>query len=179
MYTSISPQRNSETNVNSSNSLPHDSEQKYKRNKSPSTQEENVKFERKKKSRNYRTRKDSDQESVKNEDDHIKKEHLPSNIDADSDFSIDSSDDESDSNPTSDKNHTNENPPESKETPAQEKDLDDNTSLDTISKDIKEEGSPEVKKPKIDIWKKRTVGEKFDEAVRRYFERKANREMGL
>jgi len=33
-------------------------------------------------------------------------------------------------------------------------------------------------KPKIDIWKKRTVGDVFDGAVRRYWERKAAREAG-
>merc|ERR1712142_944248 len=32
--------------------------------------------------------------------------------------------------------------------------------------------------PKIDIWKKRTVGEVFDKAVQRYWERKAAREAG-
>ena len=30
-----------------------------------------------------------------------------------------------------------------------------------------------VLKPKIDIWKKRTVGQVFDEALKRYFERKS------
>ncbi|KAK3913709.1 Nuclear speckle splicing regulatory protein 1 [Frankliniella fusca] len=33
-------------------------------------------------------------------------------------------------------------------------------------------------KPKIDIWAKRTVGEAFDDAVRRYYERKAARAAG-
>ena len=39
------------------------------------------------------------------------------------------------------------------------------------------EVKPEVK-PKINIWEKRTVGEMFDEAVRRYWERKSARDAG-
>ena len=37
---------------------------------------------------------------------------------------------------------------------------------------------PEDAKPKINIWEKRTVGEAFDEAVKRYWERRADREAG-
>lgn len=50
--------------------------------------------------------------------------------------------------------------------------------------DVKDDDTPEVvvseeeSKPKIDIWKKRTVDEVFDKAIQRYWERKAEREAG-
>jgi len=40
------------------------------------------------------------------------------------------------------------------------------------------EVKPEETKPKINIWEKRTVGEVFDDAVKRYWERRAAREAG-
>ncbi|XP_028138188.1 nuclear speckle splicing regulatory protein 1 [Diabrotica virgifera virgifera] len=138
----------------------------------------------KSKKRKYRVRKDSD-ESSETEEPEIKKEHLPSNIDADSDFSINSSDSEEEkeskvksekvnevsqtvSQTEPDKNSDNKT--ETKE----EKKLEEIKTVD--NKDENEVKVPP--KPKIDIWKKRTVGEKFDEAVKRYFERKALRETG-
>lgn len=106
-------------------------------------------------------------------------EHLPSNIDADSDFSIDSSDSEDEVKPTLEKNDRNEKLTEATiETAPAENDV-TNTKSSEIENKVTKNELPKINKPKIDIWKKRTVGEKFDEAVRRYFERKANREMGL
>jgi len=37
---------------------------------------------------------------------------------------------------------------------------------------------PEDTKPRINIWEKRTVGDVFESAVQRYWERRANRESG-
>lgn len=134
-----------------------------------------------KKYRNYRARNDSEEESD-NENEAVKKEHLTSNLDADSDFSIDSSDSEEE-NASKDKKI------ESEEKRIQDplKASADDKKIDNIVEAPQDETSKEqpkkehlkVKKPKVDIWKKRTVGEKYDEAVKRYFERKAQREMGL
>lgn len=126
--------------------------------------------------RKYRTKRNSDDDSPSEEEPEVKKEHLPSNIDADSDFSVDSSDsDEEDNKKVADNKKQVEEPikPEIKdckfvEIPIKPEEL------------VKEEVEVKttVKKEKIDIWKKRTVGEKYEEAVKRYFERKAIREMG-
>ncbi|KAF5290106.1 hypothetical protein FQA39_LY14887 [Lamprigera yunnana] len=91
-------------------------------------------------------------------------QHLPSNIDADSDFSIDSSDSEQESKPEKVEIEESEN-----------KTLDVKPEL--IVEEVKEPVKIETK-PKIDIWKKRTVGQLFDEALYRYFERKSLRETG-
>lgn len=95
------------------------------------------------------------------------------NIDADSDFSIDESSDEE---------------TEKKSDEKQSKEIETKSDLskksNTPERDVKKE--KEIKKidtpdvvqeviPKIDIWKKRTVGVVFDEAVKRYYERKAAR----
>lgn len=106
--------------------------------------------------------------------------HIASNIDADSDFSIDSSDDEDEAMP----------PPstavaaESSEAVTSvtepmaggEKTCDATPEKENLAgNESEEDEQPELKKPKIDIWKKVTVGTAFDEAVRRYYERKAAR----
>ena len=50
----------------------------------------------------------------------------------------------------------------------------DNVScLKEDKKDISKE--PKFKKPKVDIWQKVTIGQKFEDAVERYLLRKANR----
>ncbi|CAG9829615.1 unnamed protein product [Diabrotica balteata] len=136
----------------------------------------------KSKKRKYRVRKDSDESSETEEQPEIKKEHLPSNIDADSDFSINSSDSE-DEKETKVKSEEN-NEIVTQTLPGKSSDNKTETKVekkpDEIKKiDNKDENEIKVPpKPKIDIWKKRTVGEKFDEAVKKYFERKALREMG-
>lgn len=101
-------------------------------------------------------------------------------LDADSDFSIDDPSDE-------DEVETKENvkkslgeipkPPSSTETfrePASKVESKDKQSKSKKTKELKEEPAPPPK-PKIDIWKKRTVGEAFEQALRRYYERKSAR----
>ncbi|XP_061708810.1 nuclear speckle splicing regulatory protein 1 isoform X2 [Cydia pomonella] len=102
---------------------------------------------------------------------------IEDNIDADSDFSIDSSSEDDETNKT-----------KAKKT---KKNVEKNEN-DNVSNDVPEERTPpnqveEVKetlvettaevapepKPKIDIWKKRTVGQVFEQALKRYYERKA------
>ncbi|CAG9770174.1 unnamed protein product [Ceutorhynchus assimilis] len=138
------------------------------------------------KRRKYRSRKDinsDDEKSVsESEKTETQKAHLPSNLDADSDFSVDdSSDDEEtvDKKDETEKDKTVENEGEKLQLPAKGNVLSDNAALakkgDDEEKDEKNNDNEKPKKPKIDIWKKRTVGEIFDEAVKRYFERKSAR----
>lgn len=154
------------------------------------------------KRRKYRSRQDSqsgDNSEKEEEVVEVKKEHLPSNLDADSDFSVDSSDSESDtekdkkSSEKTEKDESIEHEGEKLQLPDKGNVLSDNAALlkkqeegekplqtEAEQKDGKENkeevnGEEKPKKPKIDIWKKRTVGKVFDEAVVRYFERKAAR----
>lgn len=151
------------------------------------------------KRRKYRSRQDSqsgDNSEKEEEVVEVKKEHLPSNLDADSDFSVDSSDSESDTEKkdkkSSEKDESIEHEGEKLQLPAKGNVLSDNAALlkkqedgtpvqiagEQKDKDKENEevnGEEKPKKPKIDIWKKRTVGTVFDEAVVRYFERKAAR----
>lgn len=166
---------------------------------SKDTEDENNKTDKlEAKKRNYRKRKTSSdikrqlsEGEIDESDEEIKHLNLKDislakkskqsevNIDADSDFSIDeSSDDEN-----SDKKKT----AEVKQSTDEESKL--ATTDDTIEsakpdvksnteKDekVKEEKQAIVEpKPKIDIWKKRTVGEVFAQALKRYYERKAAR----
>lgn len=124
-----------------------------------------------------------------------KKIHLQSNLDADSDFSIDSDDSEfedekskcdektkssaSDSKTTDEKANIDDVPKKlneengAKTEPSEKnvKDLDKND-MDDGSKSDREKMPPPAPKPKIDVWKKRTVGDVYLAAVQRYFERK-------
>ena len=50
---------------------------------------------------------------------------------------------------------------------------------DKIEDEIEEVEEIKPKKPKIDIWAKRTVGDLFLEAVKRYYERKAIKESSM
>lgn len=131
----------------------------------------------KKRIRNYRARKDSAEESDENVE--IKMEHLPFNIDADSDFSIDSSDSEGESVPKNEQQNVSVQQPETVQNENTLEEKKEDQIKDDIKNEVIEEKPAEIRQPKIDIWKKRTVGEKFDEAVKRYFERKAQKEMGL
>lgn len=164
-------------------------ERSPKRRKSSESQSDSGSKIKQKKStskRKYRTRRDSAEEKS-DEGIEIKKEHLPSNLDADSDFSIDSSDTEDEMKEQKSKEDENSaiNPEEQKENGKEPDVASDNKSEVKENVDFNEEKVVEKpvdvkpKKPKIDIWKKRTVGEKFDEALKRYFERKAAREAGL
>ncbi|XP_017781438.1 PREDICTED: nuclear speckle splicing regulatory protein 1 [Nicrophorus vespilloides] len=121
----------------------------------------------KKKTRKYRKREDSksDEEEVV-----ASKAHLQSNVDADSDFSIDS------------ESEGEEKDVKVKEVAVKEEKEDADETEEKKEKPMKEEQEeeeePKPKKPKIDIWKKRTVGEVFDEALKRFYERKTLRESG-
>lgn len=144
------------------------------------------------KKRNYRKRKSSDlkyelsEGEIEDSDDEINRLNLENirlakkskvneeNIDADSDFSVDD--------------------PSEGETEIKEEGRKEITSNSVDVTSPKRSVTPEIKpviekdakkskkeqedieeKPKIDIWKKRTVGELFDQALKRYYERKANR----
>lgn len=133
------------------------------------------------KQRNYRKRKSSNDKKlsegeIEDSEDEIKfatldevrsfKKSKITNIDADSDFSIDDSSDEESNEknikvPTPDKsleNVTKACPPND-ESPKRK--------TTTVTK--------EEPKLKINIWEKRTVGEIFEQALKRYYERKAAR----
>ncbi|KAG4076367.1 hypothetical protein HA402_005810 [Bradysia odoriphaga] len=124
-----------------------------------------------------------------------KKAHLQSNLDADSDFSIDSdSEEESKDEPVNTVQHPTDVPTknESKATTVtSEPQLDSKTNdekgdgdnepvVENETKDaIVEEHNDDTKKPKIDrkkVWEKRTVGDVLVGAIQRYFERKQMRE---
>ncbi|CAH0724833.1 unnamed protein product, partial [Brenthis ino] len=133
------------------------------------------------KQRNYRKRKaskdnnlsegeieDSDDEINFSNLDEIKtfKKSKACNIDADSDFSIDESSDEE----SNDKNKEPKTP-----------DMSDKVEIkisEANNEPIKQESPIKIQekpKVKVDIWKKRTVGEVFEQALKRYYERKAAR----
>ncbi|XP_077295629.1 uncharacterized protein LOC143917886 [Arctopsyche grandis] len=132
---------------------------------------------------------DSDDEITKQKIQDIKtnrkeKIHLPSNIDADSDFSIDdSSSDESDNGKSSSKeNKIVEDIPKTDtnnviETKVSTAPFDDFKQPNPVVKVENQETNEQITeiRIKIDIWKKRTVGEVFDQALQRYYERKAAR----
>lgn len=137
------------------------------------------------KKRNYRKRKssditrlsegeieDSDEEinRVNLDDIRMAKQYKQDNIDADSDFSIDESSDE-------EKNVKNEDIQQLKN--KTEGPLSPPEKERKVKKDKKESNENkeliEEPKEKIDIWKKRTVGTVFEEALKRYYERKAAR----
>ncbi|KAL3272244.1 hypothetical protein HHI36_022727 [Cryptolaemus montrouzieri] len=134
--------------------------------------------------RQYRTREASNSDEEVQE---VKKEHIPSNLDADSDFSIDSSDSEDDGPSKSklakedDKNIAEKNP-EMKTEKIESVSTNQESNNENENKVIKEEKvkveKVVPKKRNIDIWKKRTVGEVFEAARKRYFDRLALRESG-
>uniref|UniRef100_A0A336LD85 CSON009207 protein n=1 Tax=Culicoides sonorensis TaxID=179676 RepID=A0A336LD85_CULSO len=153
------------------------------------------------KSRSYRKRKSSEVQNTEKPDESddddpglsAKREHLQSNLDADSDFSIDSSSSEDENNEDKSKTKPEASPPlefvksESKEESTQmlpPSSVPNSTETKPLSEnghnkaadDNSEVVEKKEKPPKIDIWKKRTVGEVFESAVQRYYERKALRE---
>jgi coiled-coil domain-containing protein 55 len=123
------------------------------------------------KKKNYRKRKNSDEKEESDEKDDEKVQdksaekttHLPCNLDADSDFEIDS---ESEDEKKEEKENVSEVPAAATEEPTNGKTEEEQEEVKVIE---------EPPKPKIDIWKKRTIGEAFDEAVARYYQRKAER----
>lgn len=135
--------------------------------------------------RQYRKRKSNDEEEQPDiiEETVTEKSHLQSNLDADSDFSIDS-----DSSDDSEKEGevAKETKSADKTLPAKSDSMIIPPTISTTSDEkselkIKSEKPIEKldtlveKKPKIDIWAKRTVGQVFDAAVQRYFARKSTR----
>lgn len=144
------------------------------------------------KKRNYRKRKSSDSKTrlsdgeIEDSDEEInrvnlddirmaKKHKQEENVDADSDFSIDESSDEEPDKKTEKQSKY--------ETKNKEVDIRANSSEKDKIKSSKQK-NPESKetkddtiepKHKIDIWKKRTVGPVFEEALKRYYERKSVR----
>ncbi|KAF2897563.1 hypothetical protein ILUMI_08612 [Ignelater luminosus] len=138
--------------------------------------------------RKYRKRDESSESEPNSPQREVERnlQHLPSNIDADSDFSIDSSDTDEegeakktkeDEEGKDEKNVVNK---EIVETKPGDKNEQKTENIDDTKGNDKKEEKEEVKvvKPKINIWKKRTVDAVFDEALKRYFERKALREAG-
>ncbi|XP_053947905.1 nuclear speckle splicing regulatory protein 1 [Anastrepha ludens] len=149
--------------------------------------------------RAYRKRRSSNdlEEEEAAADAEAKKVHLPNNIDADSDFSIDSSTDDEDD----EKKGRNAKSAEKvnkvvtdggassvslnidvlkKETSDENKVEDPKNEPETAPSIVPESSEcidvkPKVKKDKNAIWKKRTVGEAYEAALQRYYERRAAR----
>lgn len=131
------------------------------------------------------------------DDDKKQQEHLQYNLDADSDFSIDS--DDSDDGDEAKKVKTIENVTSNVESGIKIEKIDVDPNIVKIEKNdqiLSKQKEDELKMPpplpeplveitisepilppkvKIDKWKKRTVGDLFDAAVKRYFERKSLR----
>ncbi|GLV36831.1 uncharacterized protein CBL_02334 [Carabus blaptoides fortunei] len=139
------------------------------------------------KKRKYRKREDSKSEEEPEKEEAKKLHHIQSNLDADSDFSIDSeSDSENESkkqktekqvtkNDTGEENKINASTETQDAVKVEENKDDTEKKEDKVSTDDKKDEPVVPKKPKIDIWKKRTVGDVFDEALKRYYERKAGK----
>ena len=137
------------------------------------------------KKKNYRKRESSNDEelavSETADSKPAKTEHLNSNLDADSDFSVDSSSEESDSE---NKKQGEKIIPKEQITfkeplkPEEKIEIQEPVDANKIENEI-EEVEVEPKKLKIDIWAKRTIGDLFVEAVKRYYERKAMKESGM
>lgn len=150
------------------------------------------------KKRNYRKRRSSADKKVLSEgeiedsDDEINRVNLndirlskrskpnDENIDADSDFSIDESSDEetTKSNTELVKKLDEKGTSKTDISPKPAKNVNDVNNFDTNinTNDNSEENAVETK-IKINIWEKRTVGEVFEQALKRYYERKAARGM--
>lgn len=121
----------------------------------------------KQKSRKYRKRLSSASSDAVESDKEIKLEHLPSNIDADSDFSIDSS-----SSDTEEK----EGQPDIKQEIVVKCEETKNETIETSEEGVEKTIASPPKKLKVNIWAKRTVDSVFEAALQRYFQRKALRE---
>lgn len=142
---------------------------------------------------------ENEQSTSKQGGEPAKKIHLQSNLDADSDFSIDS-ESESDGDEKETKKEGKDDKSQVKEAskktdeiapkPDSEKNEEvkvkaekngasnkenESTDANGTTKTDSEQMPPPPKevKPKIDVWKKRTVGDLYLAAVKRYFERKA------
>ncbi|XP_055911441.1 nuclear speckle splicing regulatory protein 1 [Eupeodes corollae] len=141
------------------------------------------------KPRAYRKRRSSVEEEENNENTSQpkKRSHIQSNLDADSDFSIDSSSDEDEASKKKQNNvvadvSIKKEPIEEVDVKVPTADVPSSASdkEEEIKKNIKTEKDNTETEPKpfVDktlIWKKRTIGEVFDAALQRYFQRKAAR----
>ncbi|XP_050348221.1 nuclear speckle splicing regulatory protein 1 [Nymphalis io] len=153
--------------------------------KTETTTSETSSKQQQSKQRNYRKRKVSNdiklsEGEIEDSGDEIKFSNLDDirtfkrtkavneNIDADSDFSIDESSDEE---PNHKKDDITPEATSIEKSKAKENDA-KIPNKEVLPVEKKELEKPEIK---IDIWKKRTVGEAFDEALKRYYERKASR----
>ncbi|XP_044738784.1 nuclear speckle splicing regulatory protein 1 [Chrysoperla carnea] len=128
------------------------------------------------KDRKYRKRDESESENSESENHSKQKRHLQSNLDADSDFSIESTDSEKEDKKSHQKEKIKkESNSDKEEKPIKKSKNDPPLEFEPESKkkssndDVK---PPVIKKQKVDIWKKRTVGDVFDDALQRYYERK-------
>jgi len=143
------------------------------------------------KKKNYRKRESSNDEEPavceKADVEPAKTEHLNSNLDADSDFSVDSGSEDSDSENkkqvekkvvSKEEQDTFKEPMKPAEKSVQIE-IQKPVITDKIEDEIEEVEEIKPKKPKIDIWAKRTVGDLLLEAVKRYYERKAMKESGM
>ncbi|CAG4978930.1 unnamed protein product [Parnassius apollo] len=143
------------------------------------------------KTRNYRKRKSSadndkllSEGEIEDSDEEInrcnleeirlskKTKNSEENIDADSDFSIDESSDEDKNDETND--HKKQNPTD-KEPVFSKENVKDNDVKESNIESTQDESNSKPPVEKRDIWKKRTVGEVFEQALKRYYERKASR----
>lgn len=153
------------------------------------------------KSRVYRKRKSSEEDFVvksqEEKEDNTKKVHLQSNIDADSDFSIDSSSDNEDIHPNTSTSLANTDTKvlesatieketksefkvpmtlntknESISTPRNEKTENKTEKNNLTDNQLSNSEETEEKLNKKNIWEKRTTGEVFLAALQRYYERK-------
>lgn len=143
---------------------------------------------------------DNEQSTSKHAGEPAKKIHLQSNLDADSDFSIDS-DSESDADEKEIKKEDIDDSSQVKEEAKRTDDIAPQPDNKKVKEEVKVEAAengaankenestdangttktdseqmpppPKEVKPKIDVWKKRTVGDVYLQAVKRYFERKA------
>lgn len=134
----------------------------------------------------YRKRQIVDHDIDNSEDEGNKQpKHLQYNLDADSDFSIDSDSEEDEKSKVSDvmpppnpilsENSNNTDVGKVVNGLEISKKTKDEAELTTLSVLPAENMFPLPPKSKIDSWRKRTVGSFFDDAVQRYFQRKALR----
>lgn len=174
-------------------------EQPVAENEATTSKDAAESISKQKKQRTYRRRlsnDDEENEGERKDDGGGSKAHLASNLDADSDFSIDSESDDdskpgdgekpkkiSDEKPlvlVDQAEPVEENVVAKTDTPTEAKAPEHDFAKPDAVGDKKEstpepeEGPLEVRevKIKIDIWKKRTVGDVFDAALQRYYERK-------
>lgn len=92
-----------------------------------------------------------------------KKSQKGMNIDEDSDFSV--------NDPSDSENDIDKNDSEIKKDSIPKDEIDERKQ--TVEDKVEDSKKETETMPKVDIWKKRTVGLLFDEAVKRYYERKA------